>query len=68
MVFLEAWRGRRNIELVHDSALPWLYGIAGNTVRQQTRTALWHRRLLAKPPREDIEPDPDDVGLNWDPP
>lgn len=57
VVFLEAWRGRHAIELVHDSALPWLYGIAGNTVRQQSRTALRHRRLLARIPREDPEPD-----------
>lgn len=57
VVFLEAWRGRRNVELVHDSALPWLYGIANNTVRQQTRTAMRHRRLLARLPREDTEPD-----------
>lgn len=57
IVFLEAWRGRRNVEIVHDSALPWLYGIAGNTVRQQTRTALRHRRLLARLPREALEPD-----------
>jgi len=61
VVFLEAWRGRRAVELVHDSALPWLYGIAGNTVRQQTRTALRHRRLLARLPREDPKPDHADL-------
>lgn len=52
VVFLEAWRRRQAVELVHDSALPWLYGIANNTVRRQARSALRHRRLLSKLPVE----------------
>lgn len=62
VVFLEAWRRRQAVELVHDSALPWLYGIANNTVRRQTRSALRRRRLLAKLPVEDAAADhADDV-------
>lgn len=46
IVFLEAWRRRADVDLVHDSVLPWLYGVAGRTVQRRTRTALRHRRLL----------------------
>lgn len=46
IVFLEAWRRRADVELVHDSALPWLYGVATRTVQRRTRTTLRHRRLL----------------------
>lgn len=46
IVFLEAWRRRADVELAHDSVLPWLYGVAGRTVQRRTRTALRHRRLL----------------------
>ncbi|WP_380169399.1 RNA polymerase sigma factor [Jannaschia sp. R86511] len=48
VVFLEAWRRRADVELVHDSALPWLYGVAARTVQRRTRTALRHRRLLTR--------------------
>lgn len=37
VVFLEAWRLRHRTELQRDTALPWLYGVAGNVVRR------WHR-------------------------
>jgi RNA polymerase sigma factor (sigma-70 family) len=67
VVFLEAWRGRRSVELLHDSALPWLYGIAGNTLRSQTRTAARHRRLLARLPVEPPAADhADDVTARLD--
>ncbi len=46
IVFLEAWRRRADVELIYDSVLPWLYGVAGRTVQRRTRTALRHRRLL----------------------
>lgn len=46
IVFLEAWRRRTDVELVHDSVLPWLYGVASRTVQRRTRTTLRHRRLL----------------------
>lgn len=46
IVFLEAWRRRADVELIYDSVLPWLYGVAGRTVQRRTRTMLRHRRLL----------------------
>jgi RNA polymerase sigma-70 factor, ECF subfamily len=43
-VFLEAWRKRKRVIFDRDDAvLPWLYGVAGNVVRNETRR---HRRLL----------------------
>jgi RNA polymerase sigma factor (sigma-70 family) len=42
-VFLEAWRKRRRVVFDRDDAvLPWLYVVAGNVVRNETRR---HRRL-----------------------
>jgi len=62
VVFLEAWRRRQAVELVHDSVLPWLYGIANNMVRRQARSALRHRRLLSRLPAGDCVADhADDV-------
>jgi RNA polymerase sigma factor (sigma-70 family) len=51
VVFLEAWRRRRDIELVGDVALPWLYGIARLTMRHRWRSSVRHRRALARLPR-----------------
>jgi RNA polymerase sigma factor (sigma-70 family) len=62
VVFLEAWRRRSDIELVDGLALPWLYGIARNTVRHRWRTTRRHRRALARLPALVTEPDhADDV-------
>ena len=67
IVFLEAWRRRSDVELVHDSVLPWLYGVAGNTVRRRTRTAMRHRRLLDRLPGADVTPDhAEDVAARLD--
>lgn len=57
IVFLEAWRRRADVDLVHDSALPWLYGVAANTLRRGTRTAARHRALLSRLPTERHAPD-----------
>lgn len=48
VVFLEAWRRRGEVELVDDNALPWLYGVARRTMQHRWRTALRHRRALAR--------------------
>ena len=37
LVFLEAWRRRRDVRLEHESALPWLYGVATNVLRNRRR-------------------------------
>ena len=48
VVFLEAFRRRREVVIVEGEVLPWLYGVATNVVRNRRR-ALWRqRRLLAQ--------------------
>ena len=47
VVFLEAWRRRAAVELHQPSALPWLYGVAGNVVRRWHRSQARHRAALA---------------------
>jgi RNA polymerase sigma-70 factor (ECF subfamily) len=48
--FLTAWRRRRDVRLVRDSALPWLYTVAGNAARDEHRGAKRRLRLLKKIP------------------
>jgi RNA polymerase sigma-70 factor (ECF subfamily) len=50
IVFLEAWRRRDDVELVDGNALPWLYGVARRTIQHRWRTAVRHRRALARLP------------------
>jgi RNA polymerase sigma factor (sigma-70 family) len=51
VVFLEAWRRRREVQLSGDSILPWLLGIANNSLRNAERSRRRYRRLLAKLPK-----------------
>ncbi len=60
VVFLEAWRKRRDVRLVDDSVLPWLLAVANNIVRNRDRALRRHRRLLAKLPAAVVVPDPSD--------
>ncbi|UOX86419.1 RNA polymerase sigma factor [Amycolatopsis sp. FBCC-B4732] len=48
--FLIAWRRRADVTLVRDSALPWLYTVAGNAARDEYRGAKRRLRLLRKIP------------------
>ncbi|MGW5744407.1 RNA polymerase sigma factor [Amycolatopsis sp. NPDC003861] len=48
--FLTAWRRRADVTLVRDSALPWLYTVAGNAARDEHRGARRRLRLLRKMP------------------
>jgi RNA polymerase sigma factor (sigma-70 family) len=48
VVFLEAWRRRAAVELHQPSALPWLYGVAGNVIRRWHRSQARHRAALAR--------------------
>src|SRR2546421_12655149 len=58
VAFLEAWRRRAEVRLEADSALPWLYGVAANVLRNQRRSLRRHRAALARLPAErDREPD-----------
>lgn len=56
IVFLEAWR-RHDKELPPDKALPWLYGIATNVIRNQRRSERRYAAALSRMPR--VEPEPD---------
>jgi RNA polymerase sigma-70 factor (ECF subfamily) len=37
-VFYEAWRRRRDVDLTTRAALPWLYGVAVNVIRNHLRS------------------------------
>ncbi len=51
--FLTAWRKRAEVTLVRDSALPWLYSVAGNLVRNEYRRTTRFGRAVRKLPVED---------------
>lgn len=57
VVFLEAWRRRRNVAFYGDSLLPWLLAVANNATRNAERTLRRNRRLLAKLPPPEVVPD-----------
>ena len=48
VVFLEAFRRRKDVVVLEGKVLPWLYGIATNVLRNRRRAAWRHRRLLAE--------------------
>ena len=48
LVFLEAWRKRKQVVFHHASVLPWLFGVAHNVVRATWRSRMRHRRALAR--------------------
>jgi RNA polymerase sigma-70 factor (ECF subfamily) len=47
VVFLEAFRRRKDAVVDEGKLLPWLYGIATNVLRNRRRAEFRHRRLLA---------------------
>lgn len=55
--FMTAWRRRHEMTLVHDSALPWLFTVAGNLARSEYRRKARFTRLLLRVPRHDVERD-----------
>ncbi|MFI5606208.1 RNA polymerase sigma factor [Amycolatopsis sp. NPDC051903] len=55
--FLIAWRKRGELKLVRDSALPWLYTVAGNLARTEHRGARRRLRLLTRIPGAAPVPD-----------
>jgi RNA polymerase sigma factor (sigma-70 family) len=60
VVFLEAFRRRRDVVVDDGKLLPWLYGIATNVLRNRRRTLWRHRQLvaqLASQPRAEVERD-----------
>jgi RNA polymerase sigma factor (sigma-70 family) len=48
--FLEAWRRRAEVRLFGDSLLPWLYGVAANVVRAESRSRRRRRDAYARIP------------------
>jgi RNA polymerase sigma factor (sigma-70 family) len=50
IVFLEAWRKRRRVVLLYDSALPWLLRVATNTLRNRRRAERRYRLALERLP------------------
>lgn len=57
VVFLEAWRHRDRVELLSDSALPWLLGVARNAIKMKARALARHRAALGRLPQQLSEPD-----------
>ena len=57
VVFLEAWRRRREVRMCDESVLPWLLAVATNASRNAQRTLRRHRSLLAKLPLPEAVPD-----------
>jgi RNA polymerase sigma factor (sigma-70 family) len=72
VVFLEAWRRRRDVVLEADSALPWLLGVARRVMLHRARTVRRHRAALARLPRGtslapgSVEDPADDVARRLD--
>jgi RNA polymerase sigma factor (sigma-70 family) len=50
VVFLEAFRRRRDLKLSNASALPWLLGVANNVTRNAERSLRRYRSALARVP------------------
>lgn len=62
LTFLEAWRLRARVDAEGDTLLPWLLGIATNTVRNTRRAARRHAAALSRVPPPTAERDfADDV-------
>ncbi len=55
--FMTAWRRRAGMTLVRDSALPWLFTVAGNLARSEFRRKARLSRLLLRVPRNDVQRD-----------
>jgi RNA polymerase sigma factor (sigma-70 family) len=52
--FYVAWRRRASMTLAGDSALPWLYTVAANLVRNEFRRSTRFVRVLRRVPVEDV--------------
>lgn len=52
--FLIAFSRRKDYDLAHQNALPWLYGIASNLVRQRRRAEVRHLRAFARTGVDDV--------------
>lgn len=67
VVFLEAWRRRRDVRFVDGSLLPWLLVVTTNVSLNTERSGRRYRRLLAKLPAAEDAVDPsNEVGDRLD--
>jgi RNA polymerase sigma factor (sigma-70 family) len=66
VVFLEAWRRRGDVALDRDSALPWLYGVATNVLRNRRRSQWRHRAAMGRLPHERVEDFAEDADARLD--
>lgn len=57
IVFMEAWRKRDNVRFVEGSLRPWLLVVTLNVCLNRDRANRRYRRLLAKLPAPEHEPD-----------
>jgi len=58
VVFLEAWRRRKDVRFVDGSLLPWLLVVTTNVTLNTQRAARRHKRLLAAIPAAEHAVDP----------
>jgi RNA polymerase sigma-70 factor (ECF subfamily) len=56
-VFYEAWRRRADVDLETRAALPWLYGVAANVIRNHARSARRRAAAMRRVPWERAEAD-----------
>ncbi|HEX8648249.1 MAG TPA: sigma-70 family RNA polymerase sigma factor [Thermoleophilaceae bacterium] len=56
IVFYEAWRRRAEVDLTQP-ALPWLYGVAQNVIRNHMRASRRCEAAIRRLPRTATEPD-----------
>lgn len=67
VVFLEAWRRRREVSFDDGSVAGWLHGVAGNVLRTSNRSLRRHDAALRRLADPLHEPDPaDDVASRVD--
>ena len=66
VVFLEAWRRRRDVRLEREDALPWLLGVATNVMRNARRSKRRYRGALERLPRERVADFAGDVDARLD--
>ncbi|GAA0975425.1 sigma-70 family RNA polymerase sigma factor [Acrocarpospora macrocephala] len=58
VVFLEAWRRRRQVRISNDSVLPWLLGVANNALRNRSRSLRRHQAAIGRLPSMNSVTDP----------
>jgi RNA polymerase sigma factor (sigma-70 family) len=64
--FLELWRRRASVRVVHGSVLPWLLVTASNIARNVSRGSRRHRAFLDRLPRSPHAPAAADVAFTED--